>query len=204
MSKVLSRRQLDAASSAVSGAPTIEDMLRVWRIGRSIQASSANVYLQWIRRFRLYCAERNLHEAGELTLDGVHRFTAWYSRQRQRKLRHRSGARSALYALSRVYNVMGLSVPIWRSEDRARRPTTALLRAFADHLARYRGNPEQTIKGKLDHIAKFLKYLALHGKSWRTMSLSAIDGFLIETTRSYARSTVAGIAASIRSFCVFC
>jgi integrase/recombinase XerD len=187
---------------SASSVPTIEDMLSVWRAGRSIRDSSANKYLQWIRRFRVYCAEQNLHEAAELTLDGVYRFTTWYSRRRQRKLRELAGARSAVYALSRVYKVMGLGVPAWRVEKRPP-PATTLLRAFADHLMRHRGNPEQTVKGKLDHIAKFLEYLALHGKSWRTMSLATIDAFLIETSQCYARATVAGIAASIRSFCRF-
>src|SRR5262245_49785950 len=157
MSRVSSQAQVSAIS-----APSTEDILRVWCAGRSIQESSANVYLQWIRRFRIYCTQRQLEEAGELTLEGVHRFTRWYSRRRQRRLSSVANARSALYALSRVYQVMGLSVPTWRVEKRLA-PATALLRAFAEHLTRHRGNPEQTVKGKLDHIAKFMEYLALQG-----------------------------------------
>jgi site-specific recombinase XerD len=197
MSRVSSQAQVSAIST-----PSTEDILRVWRAGRSIQESSANVYLQWIRRFRIYCAQRQLEEARELTLKGVRRFTRWYSRRRQRRLSSVANARSALYALSRVYQVMGLSVPTWRVEKR-QPPATALLRAFAEHLTRHRGNPDQTVKGKLDHIAKFLAYLALHGKSWRALSLPTIDAYLIEASRCYARSTVAGMAASIRTFCRF-
>ena len=106
MSRVSSRTQVSAIST-----PSTEDMLRVWRAGGSIQDSSANVYLQWIRRFRIYCAQRQLDEAEELTLEGVDRFTRWYSRRRQRRLSSVANARSALYALSRVYQVIGTQRP---------------------------------------------------------------------------------------------
>ncbi len=202
MLQVLSRAQLNAVGSAIF-APSIEDMLRVWGAGRSVQDSTANNYLRWIRRFRIYCEQRKLDESAELTLDGVCHFTAWYSRQRHRNLRYLGGARTALNALRRVYQALGLSVPAWQSQSRVRRPATALLRAFADHLTRRRGNPGQTVAKRLDHIAKFLDYLSAHGKSWRTMKLTMIDAFLIETSQYYARSTVADIAGSIRVFCRF-
>jgi integrase/recombinase XerD len=200
MSQISTRVQLVSAANSL---PTTEDMLHVWRAGHSIQDSTANVYLQWIRRFRIYCAERKLHEADELTLDGVDRFTAWYSRRRHRKLRNLGAAYTALCALRRVYKVMGRNVPAWRTDICAPRPTAAVLRAFADHLARRRGSPPQTVTKKLDHIAKLLEYLASQGKSWRSMRLVTIDAFLIETSQRFARSTVADIAGSIRSFCRF-
>src|ERR1700674_5807452 len=110
-------------------APTTEDLLRVWRADRCVQDSSAGLYLQWIRRFRIYCTQRNLDERTELTLDGARRFTAWYARRRHLDPRRLGGARSALFALTRVYQVMGLSMPAWQAPRRARPPATALLRA---------------------------------------------------------------------------
>jgi integrase/recombinase XerD len=202
MSQILSRTQLKTTSSAIS-VPSAEDMLRVWRSGRSVQDSTANKYLQWIRHFRVYCAQHKLDERAELTLGGAHRFTAWYSRRRHRNLRHPGNARTALHALSRVYQVMGLSVPTWQSQNRVRRPATALLRAFADYLTRRRGNPEESVAKRLDHIEKFSRYLSAHGKSWKSMNLTTIDAFLIETSQRYARSTVADIAGSVRVFCRF-
>jgi len=161
------------------------------------------VYLQWIRRFRAYCAQRNLDERTELTLAGARRFVAWYARHRGLKPQRLGGARTALYALSRVYQLMGLSLPAWQSPPRARPPATALLRAYADHLARRRGNPEVTVRGKLHHIEKFSEYLARRGKTSRAMTLTDIDEFLIVCAHRYARSTVAGMAGSIRSFARF-
>jgi integrase/recombinase XerD len=189
-------------SIPATAAPTTEDMLRVWRADHCVRDSSTGVYLQWIRRFRAYCAERNLDERTELTLAGSHRFVAWYARHRDLKPQRLGGARTALYALSRVYHVMGLSLPAWQSSPRARPPATALLRAYADHLARRRGNPEVTVRST-HHIEKFSEYLARRGKTSRTTTLMDIDEFLIVCARRYARSTVADMAGSIRSFARF-
>jgi integrase/recombinase XerD len=42
--------------SPATATPSTEDMLCVWRADRCVQDSSAALYLQWIRRFRRYCA----------------------------------------------------------------------------------------------------------------------------------------------------
>ena len=188
---------------SASTAPTTEDMLRVWRADRCVQSNSAGLYLQWIRRFRAYCTRLKLDERDELTLAGAHRFIAWYARHRHLNPRRLGSARTALYALTRVYQVMGLSLPAWQVRQHVRPPATALLRAYADHLARRRGNPATTVLKKLDHIAKFSEYLAGHGKARRALTLIDIDEFLIACTQCYARSTVADIACSIRSFARF-
>jgi site-specific recombinase XerD len=56
---------------------------------------------------------------------------------------------------------------------------------------------------KLDHVGKLSEHLARYGKTWRTMTLMDIDEFLIQCSHRYARSTVADIASSIRSFTRF-
>jgi hypothetical protein len=43
-----------------AAAPTPDAMLRVWRADRCVQDSSAALYLQWIRRFRIYSATHGL------------------------------------------------------------------------------------------------------------------------------------------------
>ncbi len=178
-------------------------MLRVWHADRCVQDSSAGVYLQWVRRFRAYCEQREFDERTELTLDGTQRFIAWYARRRHLDVRHLGSASTALYALSRVYHVMGLTLPAWQAPRRARTPGTALLRAYADHLARQRGSPEVTVHKRLDHVEKLLGHLARHGKTWRTMTLPDIDEFLVECSRRYARATTADIAGGVRSFARF-
>jgi integrase/recombinase XerD len=192
-----------AALPPATTLPTTADMLRVWRADRCIQDSSAGVYLLWIKRFRTYCAQRKLDERTELTLGNARRFIAWYARQRHLDPRKLGGARTALYALTRVYQVMGLDLPAWQTPKRIRAPATALLRAYAEHLARQRGNPQGTISKKLDHVDDLLEHLAQIGKTWRTLTLLDIDRFLVEYSRRYARSTTADMACSIRSFARF-
>ncbi len=183
--------------------PTTAEMLRVWRADRCVQDSSAGVYLLWVRRFRAYCAQRRLNERAELTRDGACRFIASYARRRRLDPHHLSGAHTALFALSRVYQVMGLTLPTWQAPRRARPLATTLLRAYVSHLARHRGNPEVTVHKKLAHVAKVLDHLARRGKTWRTMTLLDIDEFLIACSHRYARSTTADMAGSIRSFARF-
>ena len=180
--------------------PTTADMLRVWRADRCVQDSSAGAYLQWVKRFRAYCERCGFEERAELTLDGTRRFIATYARRRQLDPGYLCRARSAVYALSRVYHVMGMDLPAWQAPPRVRPPATALLRAYADHLVRQRGNPEVTVRKKLDHVGKLLDHLVRNGKTWRSMTLPDIDTFLVDFSSRYARATTADMASSVRSF----
>ena len=86
-------------------------MLRIWRADRCVQGSSTGLYLQWIKRFRAYCARYGLDERVELTLSGAQHFIASYARLRGLDAQRLGAARTALYALSRVYQVMALHSP---------------------------------------------------------------------------------------------
>lgn len=188
---------------AAPAAPATEDMLRIWRADHCIQDSSAAVYLQWIKRFRAYCARHELNERAELTLEGADRFIAWYARHRHLDPQRGGLTRSPLYALNRVYQVMGLDPPAWQAPQAASPPASALLGEYADHLARRRGSPASTIHKKQDHVGKLLEHLAGQGKTWRTMALTDIDDFLVGCAQRFARSTVADLASSVRSFTRF-
>jgi integrase/recombinase XerD len=193
--------QVEQTAAEVS--PSAEDILRIWRADRCVQDSSAGVYLQWIKRFRAYCARHELDERAELTLSGALRFIEWYAGRRRLDPRRLGNARTAMFGLSRVYQVMGLNPPAWRAPAPARPPATVLLREYADHLARRRGNPETTVHKKLAHIGKLLEHLTGSGKTWGTMALTDIDAFLIGCAERYARSTVTDIAGSVRCFARF-
>lgn len=183
--------------------PSVQDILRVWRSDRCVRASTAQQYLQWIGRFRRYCRALGLEEGAELSRDGVKRFQAWYMRSRKINPAHLGVASSSLRSLRRVHEVMGLPVPPWRSIECLRPPAMAVLRDYAAHLKQVRGNPEITIRKKLDHVGKLFKYLRRSGKSWRYLRLPDIDAFLIECASHYARSTTADIASTVRSFARF-
>jgi integrase len=78
-----------------------------------------------------------------------------------------------------------------------------LLREYADHLARRRGNPAATVHKKLRHVGKLSEHLAASGKTWCTMALTDIDAFVIGCAERYAPSTVADIAGSVRCLARF-
>jgi integrase/recombinase XerD len=193
----------EIAPRTAEASPSTEDMLGVWRADRCVRDSTAGVYLQWIKRFRAYCARHGLAERAELTLSGARRFIAWYAQLRHLDPRRLGGARTALYALSRVHQVMGLNPPAWKIPASPRPPGSELLRQYADHLNRHRGNPKTTVQKKLARIGKLSEHLAGSGKAWDTMVLTDIDAFLVGCAQRYARSSVADIAGSIRCFARF-
>src|SRR5260370_7527167 len=94
-----------------TAAPTAADMLRVWRADRCVRDSTAGLYLQWIRRFRAYCARQKLAERTELTLDGACRFTAWYARRRHLNPRRLAGAPPPLYPRPPLSHATALTHP---------------------------------------------------------------------------------------------
>lgn len=186
----------------VGSPPTVRVIVRAWRADHSIGQASARQYLDWITRFRRYCGELGLVEADELTRDGAARFKAWAVPLRKSN----AGlglASSSLRALRRVYEVIGIPIPPWRSIERRPPPASAVLRDYATDLARHRGNPEATVHKKLDHIGKLLDHLAAAGKSWRRMRLPDIDAFLLQCAQRYSRATIADIASTVRSFTRF-
>jgi integrase/recombinase XerD len=169
-----------------------------------LKDSSARQYLQWIRRFRAYCGQRHLDERTELTLKGARRFVTWYARRRHLVAGPWcASARTALFSLNRVYQVLGLDPPNWQTTAAKRSAATPLLRAFAAYLINHRGNPEITVRKKLAHVDKLLSHLRRRALGWRTMQLSDIDRFLIECARCYARTTTADIAGSVRTLLRF-
>lgn len=178
-------------------------MLRVWNEDRCLQLDSIHVYLLWIKRFRDYCIRCGFDEQAELTLAGTRRFIAWYARRRHLGTSHFKSARSALHALSHVYQVMGHTQPVWQRQADSKSPTSRLLREYADHLTRHRGNPKVTVDKRLAQIERLLAHLRRHRKTWRTMSLHDIDEFLVEFSHRNARSTTADIAGGVRSFARF-
>lgn len=181
----------------------MRSIARTWRADRSISESSAAQYLRQISRFRRYCDQLGLTELDELTYEGTRRFKTWCALARRSQAGNLGNASSALRALRRVYEVMGIQGPPWKPIERRALPASAVLRDYATHLARHRGNPEVTVLKKLDHIGKLLDHLAASGKSWRQMRLPDIDAFLIQCAHGYSRTTTADIASTVRSFTRF-
>ncbi len=109
-------------------SPTTSEIVRVWQDDRSVGNGSAMLYLRWIRFFREYCERCGLDERAQLTRDGACRFSTWYARRHGVSTDTAANARTALYALNRVYYVLGRDPPRWQHAPVTARPSTALLR----------------------------------------------------------------------------
>ena len=104
---------------------------------RCINANTAIQYLQWINRFRCYCSELGLEEVNELTRDGAVRFQTRYARTRDLEIGNLGlviSSMRSMRSLRRVYEVMGMSVPVWRTPKEPLAPVDPLLHDYADHL----------------------------------------------------------------------
>ena len=183
--------------------PTVATIERMWRADRSINEASASQYLRWIARFRRYCVQLGLSEADELTREGAKRFKTWSARVPEIEEGNLGNASASLRALRRVYEVIGTPLPAWKTIERRPPPASVVLRDYAAHLLRHRGNPEATVHKKLDHVGQLLEHLAATGRSWRQMRLPDIDDFLITCAHGYSRATTADIASTVRSFARF-
>ena len=177
--------------------------MRVWRADRSISDTVAQLYLQWIARLRRYCDELDLVEANELTHEGTKRLQSWYAGSHKASTVPIGLASSSMRALRRVHEVMGTPMTPWRTPASRRSAASAVLRDYAVHLTRQRGNPDPTVHKKLDHVGKLFEHLAASGKSWRQMRLPDIDEFLIQCAYGYSRATTADVASTVRSLCRF-
>ena len=183
--------------------PTVDDMFSVWRADRCVQDASAHNYIRWIKWFRFYVNCLGLEERAELTQEGACRFAEWYGRHRRVDHKKMARAQTALHALNRVYEVMGLHPPKWSAPRPPVRPASALLQEYADYLARHRGSPPVTVQKRLTHVGRLLEHLVDRDKTWSTMALADIDDFLVDLAQRFARATVADIAGSVRSFSRF-
>ena len=184
--------------------PRRAKVVRIWCENRCLRASSIRLYLQWVRRFKAYCRAQALEEVSQLTLAGVSVFATWYAKNRgvNRDLAF-AGARSALQAWALALDVLDYTTPRWEPTSDPKWPTSPLLQEFVEHLVQHRGNPVATRKKKVAHIAGFLTFLRGRRRSVAQLHLHDIDVFIVDCRERYARTTVADICSSLRSFLRF-
>ncbi|MDZ7751525.1 MAG: site-specific integrase [Gammaproteobacteria bacterium] len=187
-----------------STQPRRTQVVRIWRQNRCLRSSTIGVYLLWAQRFRAYCRTQKLVEVSQLTLAGVDTFATWYASKRgiDRRLVF-EGARSALRAWALALEAMDCPTPPWEPAPKTASPFCPLLEEFEEHLARHRGNPPATRKKKLAHITAFLAFLRGRQSDIAELALADIDAFIVSCREHYARTTVADMASSVRSFLRF-
>ena len=182
------------------------EVRRVWQRNRSLTRQSLQVYAYWLRRFAAYCESQALDQRSELTQQGAERFAVWWrSRGSYRRGRLKvavAASRGPLRAWAFALSTLGESLPPWRTAI----PTTAFslrFRPFADYLRDVRGSPTTTIHKKLTQLTAFDRYRRAHGWSGLPIRLTEIDAYVVACRGRLARTTVADICSTIRSYLRF-
>jgi len=188
-------------STSSSNLGSIE---RVWRENRCLKDSSIVVYQRWILRFKTYCNANHLDEKKQLTLAGIAAFSRWYARSHNIDEKNTFfAARSALRTWALARQTLGELLPPWMVVPDEKRPRSLVIRAFAEHLQLHHGNPDSTIRKKVSHLVHFLAFLHDRGRRPQQLRLQDIDAFVGVCRQRYARTTVADICSSLRSFTRF-
>ncbi|HEY4085796.1 MAG TPA: tyrosine-type recombinase/integrase [Bryobacteraceae bacterium] len=187
----------------------IEDRERsvtdLWRKGH-LRPATIRLYLYWVRRFRVFCARRQLDEIQQMTRDGVRRFTRRYAgpRLQSRVSSPGSGriASNALHAWSCALHALGIAVPAWqiKSEPPA---LPMLLEEYRRYRSTHGGVSAGTIRRDIDTATAFLRLMRRRRKPVEQTTLRDIDSFVSRTAARCNTSSVADTCSSLRAFLRF-
>lgn len=179
-------------------------VVEMWRKGH-LTPGTIVIYLQWVRRFRFYCAKRRLLEPEQLTAVGVCRFTHAYAgprlRGRQSSKESRNLASNALHAWACAWNALGTSLPPWR--DKHAPPLSPLLKEYCHYRRAHNGVSERTLLRDVETAGGFLKQLHRARKTIARAALTDADAFVQTLATRLSRRTVADTCSSLRAFLRF-
>ena len=174
------------------------DVVRLWHRGH-ISSGSSFLYLQWVRRFSLYCRQHELDEASQLTLDGAMRFGRFYVGPRANGpvgLNSRLIARNALHAWACALRCLGAPVSDWKPKLAAAR-MSPLLTAYSEFRRTHRGVAMGTLRNDIDTAKAFVAALRSRGKPPTRISIADIDSFVQELATQVSKRTLAGRCSSL-------
>ena len=175
-----------------------------WRRGLLSSGTIRN-YLQWVRRFRVYCESRGLIETEQLTASGVRRFLRTYRGRRLRRPLHirnvRAKAHHALRAWACALRALGTLLPPWHEPRPDSLPP--LLNEYRSWRRANQGIADSTLQRDLPTARSFLLLLRRRRKPLEDAVLSDVDDFVRKCANRVSKSTVADICSSLRAFLRF-
>ncbi len=181
-------------------------VVEFWRKGH-LSAGTMVIYLQWVRRFRLYCRKHKHIENEQLTAAGVRRFVRSYSGPRLKGRRSaqgtRAGARNALHAWACALRAMGTSLPPWRDDHRRPSPLPPVLHEYCHYRRAHNGVSDRTLVRDVETARGFLEQLRRGKKLIEQSTLSDVDAFVRKLAIRISRRTVADTCSSLRAFLRF-
>ncbi len=179
-------------------------VLALWRRGHLCSGTIA-IYLQWVRRFRTYCAKRKLLETVQLTAVGVRRFTRAYAGPRLRGQQSAKNscnvASNALHAWACALSALGTPLPPWREKQAP--PLLPLLKEYCHYRRAHNGVSESTLVRDVETARGFLGQLRREQKSIRRATLTDVDALVRKLATRLSKRTVADTCSSLRAFLRF-
>src|SRR5882724_8003911 len=163
-----------------------------WRRGH-LSWSTIQLYLNWVRRFRTYCHQRELIEVDQLSLAGVLRFARNCPRPRLKgkwsARSSRDSARNAIHAWACALRSLGTSVPTWRNKPAT--PTLLpLLNEYCAYRRSHNGVAESTLERDIDTAKQVLQHLRLRQRPLDLVTLVDIDRFIQKAGEHLSKSKV--------------
>jgi site-specific recombinase XerD len=179
-------------------------VIDLWRKGR-LTPGTIVIYLQWVRRFRLYCDKRRLLETEQLTAVGVRRFTHAYTgprlKGRQSSKESRNLAGNALHAWACALGALGTPLPPWREKHAP--PLPPLLNEYCHYRRAHNGVSERTLVRDIETARGFLGQLRRGRKTIARASLTDVDAFVQKLATRLSKRTIADTCSSLRAFLRF-
>lgn len=180
-------------------------VVEFWRRGH-LSWSTIQLYLNWVRRFRTYCRQRELIELDQLSLAGVLRFARNCPRPRLKgrwsARSSRDSARNAIHAWACALRSLGTSVPTWRNKPAA--PTLPpVLNEYCAYRRSHVGVAESTLARDIDTAKQVLQYLRLRQRTLDATTLVDIDRFVQKAGGHLSKSKVVDMCSSLRAFLRF-
>lgn len=163
------------------------------------------VYLRAVRRYRAYWRARGRDELEELTyvaVMAVVRSCVGLRSGRYITKPSSDVARNAMHAWSCALQVIGVSVPTWRSAP-APQHWPALVDAYGKYRRVHRGVSVRTLVRDQELASDFLRFLQSRGRRVAEVGVVDLDRFVSGMSARLARRTVAGLCSSLRCFLRF-
>jgi integrase/recombinase XerD len=189
--------------------PTPQDdqeakVLRVWR-SSGIRVGSANLYLQWVRRFRMHCQLNKLDEPTELTLSGAVAFVKIYKGPRLGRRRLGSAGIDAacvsLHSWACALSSSGESIPEWQPSTARRHPP--LIEEYLEFRKVHRGVQSATLVRDIIVTSEFLSHLRSVKRKVETARALDLDSFVEQMGKKYSRRMIACHCSALRCFLRF-
>lgn len=181
-----------------------QDVVRLW-LKSGLKQGSIIAYLQWVRRFQIYCDLHGLDELSELTLAGAINFASVYVGPRAKGSvgeSTRLAARIALRAWGCAMHSLSASVPPWQHKP-APAKLSPLIEEYCQHRRINCGVADGTLQRDIKVAKVFVSLLRSQGKSITKATAADVDVFILELSRRNSKRTIADLCSSLRAFLRF-